>query len=408
MRASPEIYLDTNAAAPLKPEVRLALTQALEATSYSFNLSKLSNSMGRSGGETLLLPNASSTHSFGRLSKKTTIQAREKVARSLGSQVQPEEVYFTSSGTEAIQMAIRSALEPSFLKGDKVHWITTPVEHDATFSMVQWVKERGGDTDFLPVDALGRPRVGDLSKLVRPETKLVSTIWVNNETGVITDVGALGAEAENLNLPLHLDAAQAWGKIPLNLTETAAHWVSFSGQKIGALSGTGVLWKSPSAKLLPLILGKQENLTRGGTENLLGILSLGSAASGLNDSEVQSWSERVQRSRDRLETQVSQTITRLKINGQGAPRVSNTSNFSFEGVEKPGLVAALDLMGYGVSSGSACSSGVAEPSRVLLAMGHSGSTAASSIRVSLYEELSEDVLNGFVQALAECVKKLRT
>lgn len=410
MRASPEIYLDSNAASKLKPDVRQALAQALDAANFS-NLSPLEMKEGRGGTHSLLLPNPSSSHQFGQKSKKALIQARNQVARSLGVTVSPEEVYFTSSGTEASQTAIRSALESALLRGEKVHWITTQLEHEATHVMARWIEERGGSTDYLPADSTGAPRTDLLSEMIRPETRLVSSIWVNNETGVITDIASLSRQLRHTSISLHLDGAQAWGKTFFDLHETQAQWVSFSGQKIGALAGTGVLWSRARASntgFHPLILGKQENQARGGTENLLGIVSLGAAASCLTEEAIQAWQTQVGLSRDRIESRVKKEIAGVQINGAAGLRVVNTTNFTFDGVDKPGLVAALDLMGYAVSSGSACSSGIQEPSRVLMTMGRSRQQAMASIRISLGEELSEAQINGFVQALAKCVKNLRS
>jgi cysteine desulfurase len=381
-------YLDANAGAPLRTEVREALLRALASE---------------------LIPNPSSIHSNGRQAKKILNEAREKIARSFGSSITSEQITFTSSGTEASQLAIRSALEPAFLRGEKPHWITTPLEHDATLRMIDWTQDRGASVSFLPVDSSGRPDVSGIPELVTPETRLISVIWVGNETGVITDVEELSRQAQNAKVPLHLDGAQAWGKLPFDLSHLArlgATWVSFSGHKIGALSGTGVLWKTStqSATLTPAVLGTQELGNRGGTENMTGILSLGAAAGCL---DPKTWDARVRPVRERLESRILERIQGVRINGKAAPRVANTMSLSFEGIGRQGLVPALDLAGFAVSAGSACSSGVSEPSHVLLAMGHDPALASGSIRVSLYDEISDEVLDRFVSELASCVERLR-
>ncbi|MFL5812241.1 MAG: cysteine desulfurase family protein [Bdellovibrionia bacterium] len=381
-------YLDANAGAPLGPEVREALLRALSSE---------------------LLPNPSSIHAFGREAKKLLNDARENVARSFGVSSSSDQITFTSSGTEASQLAIRSVLEPAFHRGEKPHWITTPVEHDATLRMIDWTKERGGSVSFLPIDSNGAPDAQALSELVTPATRLVSAIWVNNETGVISNVEKLSEKAAQAKIPLHLDGAQAWGKLELDLPKLGAAFVSFSGHKIGALSGTGVLWKAKAplhfdGALSPVILGTQESLRRGGTENLAGIISLGEASMRLKPAP---WDSRVRPVRERLEKEILGRISEVKVNGAGAPRVANTLSLSFEGINRSGLVPALDLAGFAVSSGSACSSGVDEPSHVLMAMGHSKGSASASIRVSLCDEISEETQNRFIEALSASVQRLR-
>lgn len=379
------IYLDSNAGAPLGPGVREALARTLDRE---------------------LIPNPSSIHAFGREAKKLLNDARERVARSFGSSLISDQVTFTSSGTEASQLAIRSMLEPAFLRGEKPHWITTPVEHDATLQMMDWTRERGGSVSLLPVDSNGCPDAQALSQLVTPNTCFVSAIWVNNETGVISDVQALAAQAERAQIPLHLDGAQAWGKIPLDLTTNSSPaCVSFSGFKIGALSGTGVLWKRKNAaSLSPTVLGTQERGMRGGTENLLGLVSLGAAASSI---DPMMWDARVRPVREKMEKEILARIPGVRVNGAQALRVANTMSLSFEGIDRSGLVPALDLAGFAVSSGSACSSGVDEPSHVLMAMGHSKGLASASIRVSLCDEISLETQNQFIEALSLCVERLR-
>jgi cysteine desulfurase len=352
-----------------------------------------------------LLSNPSSIHAFGREAKKLLNDAREKVARSFGVSTSSDQITFTSSGTEASQLAIRSVLEPAFACGEKPHWITTPVEHDATLRMVEWTKERGGSVSFLPVDSNGSPDVQAMPQLVTPSTRLVSAIWVNNETGVISDVATLSEQAAQAKIPLHLDGAQAWGKLEFDLPKLGATFVSFSGHKIGALSGTGVLWRAKaSGALSPVILGTQESLQRGGTENLAGVISLGEASARLKAAD---WTARVKPIRERLEKEILGRISDVRVNGAGAPRVANTLSLSFEGINRSGLVPALDLAGFAVSSGSACSSGVDEPSHVLIAMGHSKGLASASIRVSLCDEISEETQNRFIEALSACVQRLR-
>lgn len=382
------LYLDSNAGAPLQPAVAEALRSFFESPAS-------------------LIPNSSSIHAHGRQAKRWLAEARDRVAFSLGGpRVDPEQVIFTSSGTEANQLAVRSVFQPLFNLGQKPHWITTPVEHDSNRQMVSWLEGQGGQVSFLPVNSRGEPQVDALEGLLRPETALVSVLWVNNETGVITDVKDLILRLRR-TIPLHLDAAQAWGKLPINVTELGAQFVTGSGHKIGGLAGSGFLWLARGHAAQSVILGKQEKSRRGGTENLIGAIAMGAAAAKMTESRCQAWQERVAPLRDRLENVISERIPGTWVNGAGAPRVANTLNLNFEGVEGDGLVIALDLAGFSVSSGSACSSGVLEPSHVLMAMGRSRPQAMAAVRISLTDEMPWEELEKFVSALENTVHRVR-
>jgi cysteine desulfurase len=335
------------------------------------------------------------------MAKRRMSEARERIASSLGG-ADSEQLVLTSSGSEANQLAIRSALEAKLASG--AHYICTAVEHDSVLQMKAWIEARGGSVSFLPVDRSGAPVVSELASLIRPETALISAVWVNNETGVIADVAALAAIAKERGIPLHLDAAQAWGKLPIDVSRLGADYLTFSAHKIGALAGTGVLWAARGRKLEAMVLGKQEKGRRGGSENLLGAVACGRAASEL---DPLAFAARVAPLRDRLEGAISERIPGTRVNGGSAPRVANTLNLSFDGVEGDGMVMALDLAGFSVSSGSACSSGAIEPSHVLLAMGRSKSEAMAAIRVSLHEGTTWEELEGFVPALAAVVERMR-
>ncbi len=377
------IYLDANAGIPLGASVKQLL--------FSF-LSERS------------LFNPSSIHSRGRSAKRALAEAREQVALSFGPKVDPEQVIFTSSGTEANQLAIRSVLELKLLSQATPHWVTTPVEHDSSCQMVSWWKAKGGSMSYLPVNEDGVPQVEALEEVLKPETALVSCIWVNNETGVISDVSRLVEIAQSYSIPVHLDAAQAWGKIPLDLDAHGAQYVSFSAHKIGGLGGTGVLWTQKGNPVTPHLLGKQEKGRRGGTENLMGAITAGAAASQL---DPLAWVQSIEPLRDRLQDVICSRIPGTQVNGGQAKRVANTLNLNFKGLKSDGLVMALDLEGYCVSSGSACSSGALEPSHVLLAMGRSKSEAQAAIRVSLSEALSWEVFENFILTLERAVTRLR-
>jgi cysteine desulfurase len=225
---------------------------------------------------------------------------------------------------------------------------------------------------------------------------------------VITDVAALSRTARARGVALHLDAAQAWGKVPVALSTGLADYVSFSGPKIGGLSGSGVLW-SARAFASPLLRGKQEGGRRGGTENLLAAVALGAAA---QEVAPEAYRAALEPLRLALEAEVLRTIRGARVHGSDAPRVANTSNFGFEGVAREGLVAALDQAGYALSAGSACASGAPEPSRILVAMGLSEGEARAAVRVSLgtaqLETGTMEWIPEFAAALARAVGRLRS
>lgn len=413
MPARAAIYLDANASAPLCEAAGAELLSLLGVQSRAgtpgLQVMQAEVATPRVFISGHLIPNPSSPHALGRRAKALLRRAHQQVAYSLGPNVKIDELTLTSSGTEAAQSAIRAELEPRLLRGEKPHWILTAGDHDAHVQMISWLTSRGGTVSILPllpmgVSGAGLPALAQLEAIFKPETALVSAIWANNETGVVTDTESLAKLCSVRGVPLHLDGAQAWGKLPIALDAACAQYVSFSGHKIGALSGTGVLWSAGRLKRAPLLVGHQEGGFRGGTENLLGAVTLGAAAESLGPL---AWAAKLTPLRDRLEQEILRVIPGARIHGAGSVRVANTTNLGFEGVEKAGLVAALDLAGYCVSPGSACASGITEPSKVLMAMGLSAPASRSAIRVSLSQENRWEELEGFVAALAKAVEKAR-
>lgn len=386
MPARAAIYLDSNAGAPLSPHAIEALRPLFTERNSAF-----------------IFANPSSLHSSGRSTRRIINQAKEKIARSLGS-ASPESLILTSSGSEANQTVIRSVLETALKSEGKAHWVVSAIEHDSVLALIPWFEAQGGEVSFLPAGPRGEIQVQALGTCLRPETALVSLLWVNNETGVISDVGNLVPLLKASKAKLHLDAAQAWGKLPFLVEDLGADYVTFSGHKIGALSGTGVIWKRSGAALTPLIAGSQEKKLRGGTENVLGALTLGAAAEGL---DAGAFTRITGDLRDRLEKAVLDSIPGVWINGKESRRVANTSSLGFEGVSSDSLIMRLDLEGYAVSAGSACSSGSQKPSHVLLAMGQSESQALSTLRISLPSEVTWEMLEGFVNVLKDSVQRIR-
>ncbi len=381
------IYLDANASYPLRPAVQKVLKQLIEERFFA------------------LQPNPSSIHSHGRRVQAELSKARSQIAHSVGER-DASRITLTSSGSEANQTIIRSVLEPKLRSREIPHWIVCATNHDSTLQLIEEYRRRGVDISVLPVNERGIADIQQLEQLLRPNTALFSLAWVNNETGVIQPIAALLKELRRFpGISFHLDAAQAWGKLPIDLRTLGVSWASFSGHKIGALSGTGFIWSAPGARLeFPLIFGKQEQGLRGGTENLWGTVAAGVAASEL---DPVSWAEKMAPLRNELEAGVLERIKGAAVNGCDAPRVANTLSLSFSGIKGESLVIGLDLEGYSVSAGSACSSGALEPSHVLLAMGRSREEALASIRVSLHEGIERQHLEGFIHALSKVVSRIR-
>jgi cysteine desulfurase len=376
MQIRDAIYLDVNAGALLHPEVIKAL----------------------SSQDLILGGNPSSIHAHGRKAKNLISDARSKIASSLGlhSREATRSILFTSSGSEANQLVIKSTFIPLVREKKKIHWITTPVEHSCNLKMVEWVKGFGGEVSFLPVDSQGRANISALASLVRPETALVSLIWVNNETGVINDIESFARECARLKIPLHLDGAQAWGKLPVELeklAELGVSYAAFAAHKIGGLSGNGVLW----AKEIKNVF------VTPGTENTIGISIMGVAAAQIDLSRQ----PELAGLRDRLQSLITSKISGVIVNGGDAPRVAGTLSLSFDGISKQGLVQSLDLEGFSVSSGSACASGNPEPSHVLRAMGRTFEQASAAARISFGPEMPWSDLERFALALEKTVTRMR-
>ena len=384
MQVRSAIYLDANAGYPLSEAARQILLEQFEKN---------------------WVANPSSIHFHGRRAKRGVAEAREAIARSFGQGVDAEELIFTSSGTEANQLAIRSCLEKKFETIRDPHWITSPMEHDCILQMIPWFEKQGGRVSLLKVKPSGELDLSDLPTLLSDDTTLVSLGWVNSETGVVMNVQEIARQCAERKIPLHLDGAQVWGKLPFDLVTSGAQLVAFSGHKIGALSGSGVLWVKKGTRVEPHLLGKQEKGRRGGSENTLGCMTMGAAARMLDPLQ---WAERVKPVRDALQEEILKEIPGAHINGAGSERVANTLNVHFDGVEGESLVMALDMAGFSVSSGSACSSGALEPSHVLMSMGCTRSQAMAAIRVSLTESMTWDELKPFVSVLREIVRKVRS
>ncbi len=351
------IYMDANATTPLLPEV-------LE-TMRPFFIESFGN--------------ASSIHQHGQRARAAVEHAREQVAALI--HCRPAEIVFNSGGTESDNTAIFGVLRP----GD--HLITSAIEHHAVLHTAEIARERGIDLTVLPVSSAGAVDPLDVYRALKPNTKLISVMMANNETGVIQPVEQIGKIAAEAEVCFHTDAVQAAGKIPIDVSAIGCHLLSLSGHKFHAPQGTGILYVRRGTRFEPLIFGgSHERQRRAGTENVAGIVGLGKAAeialAGLTDGAE----NRICVLRDRLEQGLTAAIPECGINGAGQPRVPNTTNLYFDHLESEALLIALDLKGLAVSGGSACSSGSTKPSHVLEAMGLPLARSRASLRLSLTRE----------------------
>ena len=347
--------------------------------------------------------NPSSAHSFGGQVGKIIRNAREKVALLLGAA--PEEIVFTSCGSESDNAAIRSAVE---LNPEKRHIVTSRVEHPAIKSLCAHLATQGFRITELPVDGDGRLDMNRYKENLTPDTAIVTIMWGNNETGVIFPVEEAASLARERGILFHSDAVQAAGKIPINMKESNIDMLSLSGHKLHASKGVGVLYVRKGIKFTPFIVGgHQEMGRRGGTENTAGIIGLGKACE-LAIERLEEENVRVKGLRDKLETEILRRIPNTRVNGGKSERLPNTSNISFEFIEGEAILLQMDELGICASSGSACTSGSLQPSHVLRAMGVPFTMAHGSIRFSLSVYNTEEEVDFVVEKLPPIIQKLRS
>jgi cysteine desulfurase len=345
--------------------------------------------------------NPSGLYPFSTQAKDVIDRARTAVARLAGAT--SSEIVFTSGGTESIHTAIRgvTATKPG------KHLVTTAVEHAATLSAISHLQSSGYAVSHVPVDDQGELCLGDVEAAIRPDTALVSMMLANNETGVLFPIEQVAAICRKKGVLLHVDAVQALGKMRL----FASKWsdlMSFSGHKIHGPKGIGALYIRRHLKFQPLFGGgHQEHDTRAGTENVPGIVGFGAAAEEADVRLQQMQENRVKRLRDFLEFTVLSTITCVKVNGQKAPRLPNTSSLTISGIDSKRLVHRLGKDGICISNGSACATGSPKPSHVLQAMGASSAEAFATVRISLGYETTEQQIAKFNAALRRAVQELR-
>ena len=344
--------------------------------------------------------NASSIHQHGQQARAAVEHARESVAMLLNCR--ESEIVFTSGGTESDNLAVFGLVKP----GD--HVITSSIEHHAVLHAAERLQERGVDVTFLPVSREGRVDPEDVRRELRSNTRLISVMMANNETGVIQPIQEIGRIAQEADIWFHTDAVQAAGKIEIDVKAIGCDLLSISGHKMHAPQGTGVLYVRRGTRIEPLFFGgAHERQRRPGTENVAGIVGLGKAAELSAEALRDGTMDRVASLRARLEHGIVARVEDCSVNGGEAPRVPNTTNLQFDNLEGEALVIALDLKGLAVSGGSACMSGATEPSHVLTAMGLISTRARASLRFSLTKLNTEYEVNAALELVPAAVSRLR-
>ena len=375
------IYLDNNATTPVAPEVLEAMLPCYQ------------NVYG----------NASSVHAFGQEAKGLLDNARQQIADLLNAE--PNEIVFTSGGTESDNLAIRGVAESS--ARPRKHIITTRVEHHAVLHTCQALQKTGIDVTYLPVDSEGLVDPEDVRKAITPDTILISVMHSNNEIGTTQALKEIGQIALEHDVCFHTDAVQAASKLPLDVDDLNADLLSVAGHKFHAPKGVGALYVRKGTRLRPLFCGgAHERNRRAGTENVPQIAGLGAAAelaaSGLADR-----ARSIGELRDYFEQEVSRRIPGVALNGSRLSRISNTSNLRFERADSESLLINLDLAGVACSTGSACASGSIEPSHVLLALGLPVEQAFSSVRFSLSRYTTRNEIEAVLEMLPGVVSRCR-
>jgi cysteine desulfurase len=348
--------------------------------------------------------NPSSTHRWGREARAALDEARERVANCLGAR--PDEVCFTSGGTEGDNLAILGAWRAAKATG-RTAVVTTAIEHKAILGAVHQAASEGAEERLLDIDANGLVVDASFDKLVDEVVAVCSVIWVNNEIGVIQSIPELAARAKSHGVPFHTDAVQAFGKVHIDAASQMFDLLSISGHKIGAPKGIGALFIRRGTQLQPLMHGgTQDRGRRPGTENVASAVGLATAAE-LTLAEHEAEGKRLGAMRDRLEAVIMERIPDAVIHGRGAPRAPHVLNVSVPGTDSESLLMALDLKGIAASGGSACQSGSISPSHVLLAMGVRPDLASGAIRMSLGSLTTDECVDRVAEVFPTLVERAR-
>ena len=374
----PRIYMDANATTPVVPAV-------LQAMEPHWN--------ARFG-------NASAVHAFGRDARDAVDAARDQVAALIGGK--PAEVTFTSGGTESDNLALFGVLNA----GD--HLVVSAIEHDAVLHAADAIEKQGVTVTRVLPDSEGVIQPEAITAAMQPNTRLVSVMTANNETGVIQPIAKIGKIAHKHDALLHTDAVQAAGKVPIHVDYLRCDLLSLSAHKMHAPQGVGALWVRKGVTLRPMLHGgTHERRRRAGTENVPGIVGFGAAAQLASDWLATDGPAQMQQRRDRLQAALLE-LGDAAVNSGNAERVPNTLSIRFAGVNAEELVIALDLQGLAISGGSACQSGAIEPSHVLRAMGMKDADAHSSVRFSLSRLTTDDEVDAAIAITSAAVKRLRS
>jgi cysteine desulfurase len=388
------VYLDYNATTPVDPQVLDAMLPYFSAD----------------------FANASSIHTPGQRARAAVETAREQVAALIGAR--PQEIVFTSGGTESDNHAIFGvlnshvaqpilAVHSSSAKTTAPHIITTTTEHEAVLNACQAAETQGVSISYLSVDREGRVDPESVRHAIRPETILITVMQANNELGTVQPLEEIGRIAKKHKIYFHTDAVQSAGKIPIDVNALNVDLLSLSGHKLYAPKGVGALYVRNGTRLRQLLYGgHHQRGFRPGTENVAGIVGLGKAAE-LARNSLASNARQVSTLRDKLECGLAERVQQVHVNGGSAPRTPNTTNIMFAGIDGEAMVIALDLKGLACSVGAACSSGAVEPSHVLTAIGLSQKEAKSSLRFSLGRFTTQSEIDFALEAIPAAAAQLR-
>jgi cysteine desulfurase len=380
----PPVYLDHAATTPVRPEVLEAMLPYLTEQAFG---------------------NPSSAHRFGRTARAGIEQARREIAQAVGAE--PNQVIFTSGGTESDNLGIVGAALAARDRGLNMCAAVSAIEHKGVLAAAHAVSHLGGREIVIPVDAGGRVDFEALNAALAECPSVVSVMWVNNEVGVVQPVGEIAQRCQEAGVTFHTDAVQAFGKVPISLRDLPCTLLTISGHKIGAPKGIGALIVRERKAVEAIIHGGgQQYGIRPGTENVAGAVALGRAAQ-LAAADQAAEAERLRRLRDRLAERLQAVVADLVVNGEGSERAPHVLNVSVAGADSEALLMHLDLAGIAVSSGSACSTGSVEPSHVLIAMGVPRELALAAIRFSLGHQTSEADIDRAAQVMPEVVAKVR-
>jgi len=384
--AERKVYFDHNATTPLHPEVKKAITEAME-----------------------VFGNPSSLHEFGRSARHLVEEARAKVASFIGAE--PDEIVFMGSGSEANNTVLSILSCPSRFcassMGEGTEIITTSIEHPCIMETARCLMDRGFQVSFLDVDEYGKVNVEHLKALMTDKTKIVSVMMANNEIGTIQDIKSIAQITHERGILFHTDAVQAVGKIPVNVKELDVDFLTISGHKIYGPKGIGALYIKKGSPFCPLIRGgHQEKGRRAGTENTIGIIALGKAVE-MRRAEMADEKKRLLGLKAALRKGIEERVPDVHFNGHPTDCLASTLNVSFDGAEGEAILLYLDLEGIAVSTGSACASGSLDPSHVLLATGLAVERAHGSIRISMGRGTAIEDIDYMLDKLPKVMQKIR-